>query len=56
MVLTDVPNDEVAAVVVDFRSEGASKVIKKQQADGKWTVLASFFSGEYSKRIDLREH
>ena len=56
MVLTDVPDDEVTAVVIDFRSEGANKVIKEQQANGKWTVLASFFSGECSRRIGLREH
>ena len=45
MVLTDVPDDEVEAVVVDFGSEVAT-VMKEQQADGKWTVRASFSSGE----------
>lgn len=56
MVLIDIPDNEVEAVIIDFESEGANKVIKKQQMDGKWTVLASFVSGEYNRRIDLQRH
>ena len=42
MVLTGVPDDQVEAVVEDFNSEGADKVIKERQPDGNWTVRANF--------------
>ena len=39
--LTDVPENEVAEVVSDYESEGAT-VEKIKQADGNWTVRATF--------------
>jgi len=40
-VLTDIPSDEVEQVVADFESEGA-KVQQIKQADGNWTIRATF--------------
>ena len=39
-ILTGVPDNEVDAVVEDFKSEGAM-VIKERQADGSWTIRAA---------------
>jgi muconolactone delta-isomerase len=39
--LTEVPDSMVAQVVSDFTSEGAT-VTQTQQADGTWTVVATF--------------
>lgn len=39
--LKNVPPGEVEQVVADFESEGA-KVQKIEQADGNWTVRATF--------------
>jgi hypothetical protein len=40
-VLTEVPDSKVNEIVGDFESEGAS-VTKTQQANGNWTVTATF--------------
>jgi hypothetical protein len=39
--LTDIPDSDVYRVVKDFESEGA-KVTKTKQANGMWTVVATF--------------
>jgi len=39
--LTDVPGPEVARIVADFESEGAS-IGQERQADGNWTIIATF--------------
>lgn len=39
--LTDIPDTEVDQVVNDFKSEGAT-VTKTRQANGMWTVVATF--------------
>lgn len=40
-ILTDLPDSELAQVVEDFESEGAT-VSKTKQPDGLWTVTATF--------------
>lgn len=40
-ILTDVPDSDLARVVKDFESEGAT-VTKEKQPDGNWTVTATF--------------
>jgi hypothetical protein len=42
MILTDVPTDQVDKIVMDFTSDGATKVAKEVQPNGNWTVRASF--------------
>ncbi|MGA2465844.1 MAG: hypothetical protein ABSH06_16010 [Thermodesulfobacteriota bacterium] len=39
--LTDIPDNDVDKVVSDFESEGAT-VTKTRQANGMWTVVATF--------------
>jgi len=38
--LTDIPDEQVEAVVADFEAIGAD-VTKTRQKDGKWTVTAT---------------
>jgi hypothetical protein len=38
---TDVPPDQVDVVVAGYEAQGAS-VVKKLQADGNYTVIATF--------------
>jgi hypothetical protein len=38
--ITDIPTAEVDTVESDFVSEGCT-VVKKQQTDGNWTVIAT---------------
>jgi hypothetical protein len=40
--LTDVPESEVDQLVQDFKDSGATKVEKTKQANGKYTVVATF--------------
>ena len=41
-VITDIPEDELERVVTHFKSEGATKVQRKQQRDGRWTITVVF--------------
>ena len=38
----DVPEDKVEQVMSDYKDAGATKVEKTKQADGKWTIVATF--------------
>lgn len=40
-VIKGVPEDRIEQLVYDFESEGA-QVTREKQADGKWTVVATF--------------
>ena len=40
--LKDVPASEVDAIVQDFKDAGATNVVKTQQPDGRYTVVATF--------------
>jgi hypothetical protein len=40
--LSDIPDDEVEEVMEDFKDSGATKVTKTKQANGLWTVTATF--------------
>lgn len=42
--LTDIPDSDVQQTVEDFESEGAT-VEKTKQADGNWTVKATWPNG-----------
>jgi hypothetical protein len=39
---TDIPADRVDAVVAGYQLDGPVSVTKAKQADGKWTVTATF--------------
>jgi hypothetical protein len=43
--IRDVPETAVDGVMRDFKDSGATKVIKTQQPDKKWTIEAQFESG-----------
>jgi hypothetical protein len=40
--ITDVPADKVPNVIGDFNLDSPTKVEKDKQADGTWTVTATF--------------
>jgi hypothetical protein len=40
--LTDIPDSDVDKVVDDFKRAGATTVTKTRQANGMWTVVATF--------------
>lgn len=44
--LTDVPPKLVDQIVAGFTSDGAAKIEKHVQPDGRWTVIAVFDAGE----------
>ncbi len=37
-----IPDDRVDKIVAMFKADGATKVEKKKEADGTWTVTATF--------------
>jgi hypothetical protein len=45
-IYTDVPEDQVDALVEDLKAEGASKVTKERQSNGTWIVRASYEKSE----------
>lgn len=48
-ILTDVPTEEVNSLMDDFKTNGAIDVSKKEQSNGKWTVVAVFQEKEWEK-------
>ena len=40
--VTDIPAGEVGGVMQNFQLDGPESVEKTEQADGKWTVIATF--------------
>jgi hypothetical protein len=40
--VTDIPSNKVDGVVQGFQMDGPLKVQKVAQADGRWTVIATF--------------
>lgn len=39
---TDIPEDKVNEVIVGYQLDDPKSVVPIQQADGKWTVTATF--------------
>ena len=40
--ITDIPKEKVARVEGLYRVQGPEKIEKLEQADGRWTVVATF--------------
>jgi hypothetical protein len=40
--ITDIPEDQVATVIANFQLDSPTKIEKKKQSNGKWTVTATF--------------
>jgi hypothetical protein len=49
--LTDVPDDLLNEVVASFASDHASRIEKRRQPDGRWTVVATFDLNEEARRL-----
>lgn len=51
--ISGVPQEDANEVISDFESEDAQKIEKIRQADGNWTVIATFVKTNAEEELPL---